>query len=70
MKVIKGTSGLCSSDMQHGNTSLLQSVTQANSTFEQSDQKYIKVRKTKLLLENPLSLSRYDTAFLGKISFL
>lgn len=49
MKVIKQISELCSSDTQHGNTSLLQSVMQANSTSEQSDQRYVKLRKPKSL---------------------
>lgn len=67
-KVIKGISELCRSDTRHGKTSLFQSVMQANSTLEQSDQRYIKLRKTKSLLENPLS--HCDITFLGKISFL
>lgn len=46
---MKRISELCSSDMQHGNTSLLQSVMQANSTSEQSDQRYVKLRKPKSL---------------------
>jgi len=49
VKVKNGMSELCTSDTWHGNTSLPQSITQVNSTFEQSDQRYIKIRKSKSL---------------------